>query len=206
MLRIAGASGATHLGPATRLLEILRFGNLAAVEEAVVEARRRANRSLAAGPEAWIPDRLYSELMARFANTNLRAVLPNGESEVWQPFSFLPQPYPPSVGSTSRRRSRPFKPSFYYIDKSSSLRIRREQVKRHSRKPSSIGTLNWTLRVSAFAVPYRASASELSRSMVSRLNRMGIPGTSSLRRHRSAARSDQRSRRAKGDRGDTEAF
>ena len=34
----------------------------------------------------------------------------------------------------------------------------------------------------------------------------GYSRTSSLRRHRSAARSDQRSRRAKGDRGDTGSF
>src|SRR5262249_37875417 len=63
------------------LIEALRRGDMAKLNDIGSAARGAAAAALAAGPYAWIPARLLEQLLNRFLTTNVRAVLPNGADE-----------------------------------------------------------------------------------------------------------------------------
>jgi len=67
------------------LLAAVRQDDQALVTEMTLQARDRATAALAAGPDEWVPARLYEQLMRRFATVNLRAILPARPNGFWNP-------------------------------------------------------------------------------------------------------------------------
>ncbi|MFZ4895049.1 DEAD/DEAH box helicase [Plantibacter sp. Mn2098] len=73
------------------IVSSIRSGTSGIVTAFAEEEQEFANNAINEGPEAWISRYLFSKLLSRFAVTNLRAVLPQGDSPVWTPLvaSFL---------------------------------------------------------------------------------------------------------------------
>ncbi|WP_218011487.1 DEAD/DEAH box helicase [Azohydromonas lata] len=157
------------------LLNALRRGDMTTLAKIGEDATAQSALSLRVGPDAWIPARLFEQLIKRFLATNVRAVLPNGETEFWTPF----------VGSLLNRR-----PASWEFFPSQITAIQRGLLSRNEtfslQMPTGAGktTLCETLLywhanttehdVAVLLVPYRSLASELRSSMVRRLNALGI--------------------------------
>lgn len=155
------------------LIDALRRGDMAKLNEITSTARDAVATALAIGPHAWIPARLLEQLLNRFLTTNVRAVLPNGAAEFWTPL----------VSSLIERFSWEFFPSQIEA-------IHRGLLQRTEtfslQMPTGAGKtalcetlLYWHARttdgaVAVLLVPYRSLASELRESLVKRLNAMKI--------------------------------
>ena len=76
-----------------RLLAGLRQGDQQTVEAIRGEASERAAGAVERGPEEWVSWTLLRQIVERFEKTNIRAVLPDGYDEFWNPLvrSFLNQ-------------------------------------------------------------------------------------------------------------------
>lgn len=156
-----------------KLVEALRGGEMTALAAIGADAIKQSAAALEVGPDTWIPARLFEQLTKRFLATNVRAVLPRGESEFWTPF----------VTSLLKRRSWEFFPS--QMDA-----LRRGLLTRNEtfslQMPTGAGKtalcetlLYWHAKttesdVAILLVPYRSLASELRGSVVKRLNSLGI--------------------------------
>ena len=135
-------------------------------------------QSLAAleeSPSEWIPARLLEKLVGRFINTNVRAVLPAGNNQLWTPF----------VKSLLRRR-----PAIWEFFPSQIDAIKRGLIDSTEtfslQMPTSSGKtalseaiLYWhaktrSTEVAILLVPYRSLAAELRGSLVRHLNELGI--------------------------------
>src|SRR5690606_37749482 len=141
------------------------------------QATQRAEEALRIGPDAWIPARLFEQLMKRFLATNVRAVLPlrPEEPDFWTPF----------VYSLLSRRP----PSWEFFPSQIDA-INRGLFERNEtfslQMPTGAGKtalcetlLYWHAKstdtdVAILLVPYRSLASELRSSLVKRLNDLGI--------------------------------
>lgn len=157
------------------LLAAVRQGNEALVAEMTVHARDRATAALAAGPDEWVPARLYEQLMQRFATVNLRAVLPERPNAFWDPLvdSFITRTpstweFFPSQILAIQGRLLEDGPSFTL------------QMPTGAGKTTLCETLLFDhlqrhpLEAAILLVPYRSLASELRGGLVRRLNRLGI--------------------------------
>lgn len=156
-----------------RLVGALRRGDMSTLSAIGANAVEQSAAALRVGPDAWIPARLFEQLTKRFLATNVRAVLPRGETEFWTPF----------VGTLLSRRSWEFFPS--QIDA-----LQRGLLTRNDtfslQMPTGAGKtalcealLYWHAKttesnVAILLVPYRSLASELRGTVVKRLNRLGI--------------------------------
>jgi superfamily II DNA/RNA helicase len=78
------------------LIDSVRSGDAQIVETAVAAAQAGAAEALYVGPEEWVAHRLYLALLQRFQQTSLRAVLPHGTADRWNPLveSFLERRQP----------------------------------------------------------------------------------------------------------------
>jgi superfamily II DNA/RNA helicase len=155
------------------LVGALRRGDMATISAIGVNAVEQSATALLLGPDAWIPARLFEQLTQRFLVTNVRAVLPRGETEFWTPF----------VGSLLNRRSWEFFPSQIdalkrgLLDHNETFSL---QMPTGAGKTALCETLlYWHAKtteseVAILLVPYRSLASELRGSVVKRLNTLGI--------------------------------
>ena len=162
---------ASDLGKAVR--EALRLGNMQQIEGLGDQAAAGARAALVSGPDDWIPARLVEKLFGRFLRTNLRAVLPDGQSAFWNPL----------VESLLNRYSWEFFPSQIkaikrgLLDSTETFSL---QMPTGSGKTALCETLLYrhaktTIgEVAVLLVPYRSLASELRGSLVKRLNTMEI--------------------------------
>lgn len=156
-----------------RLVGALRRGDMATISALAASAVEQSAAALRLGPDAWIPARLFEQLTKRFLSTNVRAVLPRGETEFWTPF----------VGSLLNRRSWEFFPSQIdalkrgLLDRNETFSL---QMPTGAGKTALCETLlYWHAKttesdVAILLVPYRSLASELRNSVVKRLNALGI--------------------------------
>ncbi len=156
-----------------RLVGALRRGEMATISAIGSAAVEQSAAALGLGPDAWIPARLFEQLTKRFLVTNVRAVLPRGETEFWTPF----------VGSLLNRGSWEFFPSQIdalqrgLLDRNQTFSL---QMPTGAGKTALCETLlYWHAKttqtdVAIFLVPYRSLASELRGSVVKRLNNLGI--------------------------------
>lgn len=155
------------------LVGALRRGEMTSLAAVGANAAEQSAAALNVGPDAWIPARLFEQLTKRFLATNVRAVLPRGETEFWTPF----------VRSLVSRRSWEFFPS--QIDAlQRGLLVRNEtfslQMPTGAGKTALCETLlYWQAKttesdVAILLVPYRSLASELRSTVVKRLNSLGI--------------------------------
>ncbi len=157
------------------LLDALRAGNSAFLNEQSVVARAAALLALSIGPDEWVPARLYEQLLRRFALVNLRAVLPAREDGFWQPLigSFISRV--PSTWEFFPSQIQAVQGGLLADGPSFTLQM-----------PTGAGktTLCETLlfdhlqrhpnEAAVLLVPYRSLASELRKSLVRQLNGMGI--------------------------------
>lgn len=157
------------------VLGALRRGQMDSVEQTAERAAEAADSALLEGPHTWIPSRVLQQLLLRFKDRNIRAVLPEGKSESWNPL----------VSSLLDR-----KPSTWEFFPSQIEAIRGGLLERREgftlQMPTGAGKtalceilLYWHLRhhprgAAVLIVPYRSLASELRRTLVRRLNEMGI--------------------------------
>lgn len=158
------------------LVGAVRRGNLDTIREQSEEAAQMEKSALQLNPDEWIGWRLFRNILSRFEETNIRAVLPDGETEFWNPlirsllnrnppaWDFFPSQIaairsgllggassfsiqmPTGAGKTALSETL----LFYHL-------------KRH---PEDVAIL---------LVPYRSLAAELRGSLVKRLGRMGLP-------------------------------
>lgn len=154
----------------------LKDGALDQIAARVEESQEVAQAALKDGPEAWIVATLMSRVLARFSQTNLRAVLPQGADPFWTPLirSFVDRQ--PSTWE--------FFPSQIQAIQGGLL----ENIDSYAMQmPTGAGktTLCETLLFSHLSarpqdaaillVPFRSLASELRGTLVRRLNAMGLP-------------------------------
>jgi helicase len=146
------------------------LASIAAIEAQVSDSAREA---LKVGPDKWIPLRLLEFLLAKFRETNLRAILPEGHLEFWTPL----------VSSLVARGSWDFFPSqITAIQRGLLLRpdTFSLQMPTGAGKTALCETLLfYHLRAhpetaAVLLVPYRSLASELRGTLVRHLNDMGI--------------------------------
>jgi superfamily II DNA/RNA helicase len=156
-----------------RLVVALRRGDMATISAIGANATDLSAAALREGPDAWIPARLFEQLTKRFLVTNVRAVLPRGETEFWTPF----------VGSLLNRRSWEFFPSQIEALKRGLLNRNETfslQMPTGAGKTALCETLlYWHAKTTAsevaiLLVPYRSLASELRGTVVKRLNALDI--------------------------------
>jgi helicase len=162
-------------GLVRRLLGALYNGDLGVVEAVAADAVTASAVVLAEGPTEWIPARLFEQLVKRFQTTNVRAVLPDGQSAQWTPLveSLLNRSpaawefFPSQIGAIN-----------------GGLLTRTEtyslQMPTGAGKTALCETLlYWHARSSetsaaVLLVPYRSLAAELRGTVVKRLNEMGV--------------------------------
>lgn len=158
------------------LVGAVRRGNLDAIQAQSEEAAEREAFALKSAPDEWVGWRLFRRILSRFQETNIRAVLPDGDSEFWDSLvrSLLNRDPPvwdffPSQidairsgllgGATSYSIQMPTGAGKTALSET----LLYYHLKRH---PEDVAIL---------LVPYRSLAAELRGSLVKRLGRMGLP-------------------------------
>lgn len=157
------------------LVNAMITGEAHAIAAAAQAAADDVAHSVELGPDDWIFARAYQEMIERFCERNLRAVLPNGYSRFWdvlvRSFADASPPvlefFPSQIDAI---RKGILEPSHSYA----------VQMPTGAGKTALSETLiyaNAKARNDAIAVllvPFRAIASELKATMVRRLNSMGV--------------------------------
>lgn len=158
-----------------RLVGAVRDGELQVVRDVSVESAAQEENALRQGPDQWVGWRLFRQLLTRFEATNIRAVLPDGENEFWDPlvrsllngtppaWDFFPSQIDAVEGGLLTNNST------YSI-----------QMPTGAGKTALSETLLfYHLKqnphdAAVLLVPFRSLASELRGTLVKRLNRMGL--------------------------------
>lgn len=155
------------------LRELLVSGEMESISDLSDQVKAEMDEALFVGPDEWIPLRLFSVLLDRFQATNIRAVLPEGGSIFWDDL----------VKSFTNRGVWDFFPSQIeaitrgLLTEGGSFSL---QMPTGAGKTALCETLlyyhlrQYPNSVAVLLVPYRSLASELKRSVVKRLNTMGI--------------------------------
>jgi superfamily II DNA/RNA helicase len=157
------------------LLKSIAAGHMEVLARITREVKAAESKALWDGPRQWIPLHLLSSLLDRFNRTNLRAVLPEGDTEFWNQF----------VASMLDR-----KPPSWEFFPSQIQAIENGLLSRPDtcslQMPTGAGKtaltetlLYWHLKknpleVAILLVPFRSLASELRNSLVVRLNNVHI--------------------------------
>ena len=157
------------------LIAALREGDLTAISDVRIAAAAASEAAISVGPDEWIAARLFEHLVGRFETTNIRAVLPEGGSEFWRPLvdSFLARTpavwefFPSQIVAIGRGLlDRPDTFSMQMPTGAGKTALCEALLYWHAKQPES--------GVAILLVPYRSLASELRRSLVRRLNAIGI--------------------------------
>lgn len=157
------------------LLAAMRRGEMETINQVASQVNNDAASALLAGPAAWIPARVLQQLLGRFRQTNIRAVLPDGAAEFWTPLvtSLLNRKPPtweffPSQIEAIRRG---------LLERTETFSL---QMPTGSGKTTLCETLLYyhlkrnTADAAVLLVPYRSLASELRGTLVRQLNAMGV--------------------------------
>lgn len=163
-----------------RLTAAIRSGDLDAIDALRTEAADRVVQALERGPAEWVPAALLHRLLERLADRNVRAFLPDAGSDFWNPLvaSFLARRPPaweffPSQMQAIRAGllTSPDTFSLQMPTGAGKTALTETLLFYHARSnPGSAAVL---------IVPYRSLASELRRTMVRRLNVIGVATRSS---------------------------
>jgi hypothetical protein len=155
------------------LLDALRIGDSETISRIKADLESRATAALIDGPLEWVAARLLERLVDQLVIRNVRAVLPNGYSDFWNPL----------VQSLLARRVWEFFPSQIQAIGAGLLT---DDATYSLQMPTGAGktALTETLlfkhaqehprAVAVLIVPFRSLAAELRNTMVGRLNAMGI--------------------------------
>ncbi len=158
-----------------KLIEALRSGHRELIEQAARDARDAAQAALVEGPNEWIPTRVLQQLLDRFIDTNIRAVLPDGYSHFWNDLVSSLLGRTPPIWEFFPSQTSAIRSGLLSSSESFSL-----QMPTGAGKTALCETLLYAhIRryegdTAVLLVPYRSLASELRSSLVRRLNAMGI--------------------------------
>lgn len=74
-----------------KLVELIAQGTTEQIGRRAERQSEVARKAINDGPETWISQHIFGKLLSRFAETNVRSVLPEGDSPIWNPLvdSFL---------------------------------------------------------------------------------------------------------------------
>lgn len=154
----------------------LKAGALDRIAARVQALRENEARALEEGPDTWIVARLMSGLLARFQQTNLRAVLPQGDHQFWTPLVRSLVDRQPSSWEFFPSQIQAIHGGLLTNADSYAM-----QMPTGAGKTTLCETLlYWHLGshpndVAVLLVPFRSLASELRGTLVTRLNAMGLP-------------------------------
>lgn len=158
------------------LVGAVRRGNLETIQAQREEAAEMETSALQTDPDEWIGWCLFRRMLTRFEETNIRAILPDGELEFWDPLvrSLLNRDPPvwdffPSQIDAIRSGLLGGATSFsIQMPTGAGKTALSETLIFHhlTRRPQDVAIL---------LVPYRSLAAELRGSLVNRLGQMGIP-------------------------------
>lgn len=158
------------------LVGAVRRGDLEAVRQEVEHAARKEARALQSSPDEWVGWRLFRSMVCRFKDTNIRAVLPDGETPFWNPLvrSFLDR-HPP-VWDFFPSQIDAINSGLLETASSFSLQMPTGAGKTALSETLLFYHLNQHPQdVAILLVPYRSLAAELRGSLVKRLSSMGLP-------------------------------
>lgn len=161
--------------PVEDILAAIRSGPSSSLERMAGEMSVEASEALRIGPEEWLSRRLLAQIVRRLAHVNVRTVLPDGDSPMWDRLirSFIARQ--PPVWEFFPSQIQAIESGLLTSDSSYSL-----QMPTGSGKTALTETLVYShltrrpTDVAVVLVPYRSLARELRRSMVRRLDRMGL--------------------------------
>jgi len=148
---------------------------LQVIRNYVIQAAAHEEQALRLGPDEWVGSRLFRRMLERFETTNIRAVLPDGENNFWDPLvrSLINRSppawdfFPSQIDAIQRG----------LLDSSTTFSL---QMPTGAGKTALSETLLFyhlkknSNDVAVLLVPYRSLASELRGSLVKRLNRMDL--------------------------------
>jgi hypothetical protein len=158
------------------LLDALERGELSQIEGARLETEKESEEKLDDSASEWIPARLLESLVRRFAITNVRAVLPNGDNAFWMPFVQSLLKRRPAIWDFFPSQIDAIKRGLIESDQTFSL-----QMPTSAGKTALMETLlYWHARktptaIAILLVPFRSLAAELKGSLVRTLNDLKIP-------------------------------
>lgn len=160
---------------ATEIKTSLINGNVEEIERLAQVQTSRTTEALMRGPEEYIASRLTEALLNRFCTSNIRTVLPQGESEFWNPLASSFVNRSPAIWEFFPSQIEAIDKGL--LDSPESYSI---QMPTGAGKTALCETLLfWHAtrapeEVAIFLVPYRSLATELRATLVKRLNIMGI--------------------------------
>ncbi len=162
-------------GNVRALVGAVRHGELQVVQGITQVAAKQEAAALQSGPDQWVGWRLFRMMLARFETSNVRAVLPEGESQFWDPLVRSLLNRTPPVWDFFPSQIKAVQSGLLESNSTYSL-----QMPTGAGKTALAETLLfYHLKknpedVAVFLVPFRSLASELRGSLVKRLNRMGL--------------------------------
>ena len=157
------------------LVGAVRRGYLQAIHDQIAHAGAQEAAALQAGPDQWVGWRLFRQMLTRFEVTNIRAVLPDGENEFWDPLvrSLLNRTppvwdfFPSQIDAVQRGLLGSASTYSIQMPTGAGKTALSETLLFYHLKKNPEGA-------AVLLVPYRSLASELRGSLVKRLNRMGL--------------------------------
>lgn len=164
---------------ALAVVNAVRDGRLNVLNELIADLEIQKLNSIQQGPDEWVAIELLVKLISEFANTNLRAVLPDGQNQFWTPLVHSLIERHPSTWEFFPSQKEAIERGLLFSEETFSLQM-----------PTGAGktTLCETVLYShllrnpeqnaIMLVPYRSLASELRGSLVRRLGSLGIPSRS----------------------------
>jgi len=163
-------------GTVRDLLEAVRNGDLPRIDGMKVSSQQAATDALGIGPSEWVPARLLQQLVARFGIVNLRAVLPDGASEFWNPLVNSLLSRSPSTWEYFPSQIQAIRSGL--LDRTITYSL---QMPTGAGKTMLCETLLFThlkrnpSDCAVLLVPYRSLASELRNTLVRHFNAMELP-------------------------------
>ncbi|MEU3847501.1 DEAD/DEAH box helicase [Micrococcus terreus] len=157
------------------LLSAVAVGRSNEVDAARTVAGRAAAVALQVGPDEWVSARVLDALLHRFQRSNIRAVLPEGDSPRWTPLVRSLLERRPAVWDFFPSQVEAIEAGLLGTDRTYSM-----QMPTGAGKTALTETLIYDHlfdrpdKVAALLVPYRSLARELRASMGRRLTQMGF--------------------------------
>lgn len=158
------------------LVGAVQRGDLDAIRAQSNQAAEMEESALKIDPDEWVGWRLFRRILSRFEETNIRAVLPDGASEFWDPLvrSFLNRN--PPVWDFFPSQVDAIRSGLLGGDNSYSIQMPTGAGKTALSETLLFYHLNQHPEdVAILLVPYRSLAAELRGSLVKRLAHMGLP-------------------------------
>jgi helicase len=158
-----------------RLLAAVRNGDSQAIRTERARAADEVAAARSVGPSEWIAATLRARILARFQVSNLRAVLPDGDSQFWNTLVRGLTEQNPPIWEFFPSQIEAIQAGLLNRNDSFSLQMPTGAGKTALCETLLYSHLMRTPEAAAvLLVPYRSLASELKQTLVPRLNRVGI--------------------------------